>query len=64
MAPRPPRPQGWVFFDDNYFCLLPGEEWTLTATWSEVPESERRLEVSAWNAGVLMLDGDAASLKG
>ncbi len=49
---RPVRSAGSVYFDDNYFCLLPGESRTLAVTWDGVSEDERELEVSAWNAVV------------
>ncbi|HEY3473458.1 MAG TPA: glycoside hydrolase family 2 protein [Anaerolineales bacterium] len=40
---------GYAYFDDNYFCLLPGERRTVTVTWSDVPTNERTLEISGWN---------------
>jgi hypothetical protein len=50
---------GYAYFDDNYFCLLPGESRTVTVTWKNVPASERRVEVSAWNTEPIHLQGDA-----
>ena len=54
---------GYAYFDDNYFCLLPGESRTVTVTWKDVPARERRLEVAAWNIEHILLDslidGDA-----
>ena len=50
---------GYAYFDDNYFCLLPGESRTVTVTWKDVPASERRVEVSAWNTERIQLQGDA-----
>ncbi len=46
---RPVNASGYAYFDDNYFCLLPGEERTITATWKDVPVDEQRLEISGWN---------------
>ncbi len=50
---------GYAYFDDNYFCILPGESRTVTVTWKDVPASERRVEVSAWNTERIQLQGDA-----
>ena len=47
---------GYAYFDDNYFCLLPGESRNITVTWTDVPEEGRRLEIAAWNTGRLLLD--------
>jgi beta-mannosidase len=40
---------GGAYFDDNYFCLFPGERRTMAVTWDGVPEDERRLDVGSWN---------------
>jgi len=50
---RPVRSAGYVYFDDNYFSLLPGEGRTIAVAWDGVPEDERRLEVSAWNTNTI-----------
>jgi beta-mannosidase len=50
---------GYAYFEDNYFCLLPEESRTLTVTWKDVPTSERRVAVSAWNTESIQLHGDA-----
>jgi beta-mannosidase len=47
---------GYVYFDDNYFCLLPGESRTVRVTWKDVPVSERKLEISGWNTEHMQLD--------
>ena len=47
---------GYAYFDDNYFCLLPGESRTVTATWTDVPVGERKLEISCWNTDPIRLD--------
>jgi beta-mannosidase len=53
---------GYVYFDDNYFCLLPGESRTMTVTWVDVPAVEQRLEVAGWNTEHILvglsLNGD------
>jgi beta-mannosidase len=40
---------GYVYFDDNYFCLLRDESRTVLVTWADVPVEGRRLEISSWN---------------
>jgi beta-mannosidase len=40
---------GYVYFDDNYFSLLPGESRTIRAEWSGVSHDERRIDVAGWN---------------
>jgi beta-mannosidase len=54
---------GYAYFDENYFCLLPGESQSVTMTWTDVPDGERRLEISAWNTEHRLVDlsrnGDA-----
>ena len=46
---------GYAYFDDNYFCLLPGESRTVKVTWMGVPAGEQCLEVSGWNTERLLL---------
>lgn len=38
-----------VYFDDNYFCLLPGECRRVGVKWENVPSQKRRLAVQGWN---------------
>jgi beta-mannosidase len=52
---------GYVYFDDNYFCLLPRESRTVRVTWKDVPVEELRLEISSWNTERTILQ---PSLKG
>jgi beta-mannosidase len=40
---------GYLYCDDNHFCLLPGEQRVITVTWAGVPQAERQLQVSGWN---------------
>ena len=47
---------GYVYFDDNYFCLLPGERRAVTVTWKDVPVNKRKLDVSGWNTEAILLD--------
>ena len=47
---------GYVYFGDNYFCLLPQESRSVTVTWTDVPAEERRIEVSGWNAEHILLE--------
>jgi beta-mannosidase len=44
---------GYLYLDDNHFCLLPGEQRTVALTWAGVPLPERRLLVSGWNFGTV-----------
>ncbi|MGB8984676.1 MAG: sugar-binding domain-containing protein [Anaerolineales bacterium] len=53
------RAPGYVYFDDNYFCLLPGESRTVKVTWTDVPAGERQLEIRGWNTQTLSHKGDA-----
>ncbi len=50
---------GYAYFDDNYFCLLPGESHTVVVTWKDVPAIERQLEVSGWNTEPVWLEPSA-----
>jgi beta-mannosidase len=52
---RDVKSSGYAYFDDNYFCLLPGEVRTVTVTWKDVPASEQRIEISGWNTETLRL---------
>jgi beta-mannosidase len=47
---------GYVYFNDNYFCLLPHESRTVTVAWKDVPAGEQRLEIAAWNTEPISLD--------
>jgi len=42
---------GYATFSANYVCLFPGETWNVTVGWHGAPPAERRVEISAWNAG-------------
>ncbi|PYI53528.1 glycoside hydrolase family 2 protein [Paenibacillus flagellatus] len=47
---------GYVYFDDNHFHLLPGESRTIVIDWDGVvPEEDRSIEASGFNAGPLRL---------
>jgi beta-mannosidase len=43
---------GYAGFDQNHFCLFPGERRTVAVDWSGVPAGERRLAVGGWNTPV------------
>lgn len=47
---------GYAYFDDNYFCLFPGESRTITVTWKDDPTGEQCLEISGWNTERILLD--------
>lgn len=56
---RDPRAPGYAYFEDNFFCLFPGERRSVNVTWKDVPAGDRRLEISAWNTrSVIVLEGD------
>ncbi len=40
---------GFPYFEDNYFCLFPGEKCSVRVNWQGVVPEQRRLEVSGWN---------------
>jgi beta-mannosidase len=44
---------GYVYFSDNYFCVLPNESQTVTAQWANVPDSERRIQLSGCNTAAM-----------
>ncbi len=43
------RAPGYAYFDDNFFCLLPGEQRTVRVKWSGVAEQNRAITLSGWN---------------
>jgi beta-mannosidase len=47
---------GYAYFEDNYFCLFPGEGRTVTVSWVNVPVSERRLDVAGWNTEHILVN--------
>src|SRR5690606_8775432 len=55
---RSPDAPGYARFDDNYFCLLPGEARTVTVTWQGAPPAERAIAASGWNFGERVLRGE------
>ncbi|WP_123040254.1 glycoside hydrolase family 2 protein [Cohnella candidum] len=46
---RPLGMNGYVYFSENDFSLLPGESKTIAVDWSGVPQGERKLELGGWN---------------
>ncbi|MBI5669075.1 MAG: hypothetical protein HZC41_13810 [Chloroflexi bacterium] len=50
---RPVGGAGYVYLDDNHFCLFPGETRVIPAAWQGVPAVERGLSVSGWNTPLL-----------
>ena len=43
------RQPAYAYFDDNYFCLLPGEQREVQVEWSGMAEEARAISVSGWN---------------
>ena len=52
---RAPDAPGYAQFDDNFFCLLPGEARTVTVTWRDVPPAGRAIAASGWNVAERVL---------
>jgi beta-mannosidase len=52
---RDTESSGYVYFDDNYFSLIPGESRTIEARWSGVKEENRQLELAGWNTDLSLL---------
>ena len=46
---------GYVYFDQNYFCLFPEESRMVQVNWKDIPAGERRLEIKGWNTNSLIL---------
>lgn len=42
---------GYAYFDDNHFCLFPGESRMVLVEWCGVAPQERQVELSGWNTG-------------
>jgi beta-mannosidase len=40
---------GFAYFDKNHFCLFPKESISVSILWRNVPLSERRIDMNAWN---------------
>ncbi len=40
---------GYAYFEDNHFCLFPGETRRVAVEWRGVEASQRRLDVRGWN---------------
>lgn len=50
------RAPGYAYFDDNYFCLLPGEQRMVKVKWVDVPEADRAIQVTGWNVTPLTIE--------
>jgi beta-mannosidase len=46
---------GYVYFDDNYFSLFPGEKRTIQVQWEGIATAERQLSIEGWNIESLIL---------
>lgn len=44
--------EGYVYFSDNDFILLPGETKVVQVEWTDVAANEQAIEYSAWNEGL------------
>ncbi|MDQ0889495.1 beta-mannosidase [Paenibacillus sp. V4I9] len=49
---RPVTAEGYVYYTDNDFSLLPGESKSINVRWSSIPEADQELNISAWNSSV------------
>lgn len=52
---------GYVYFDDNHFCLLPGEQRTVLVDWHDVAPHDRCLSLRAWNVDPLHITNEGNS---
>ncbi|MBN2147153.1 MAG: hypothetical protein JW726_07175, partial [Anaerolineales bacterium] len=48
---------GYVYFDQNYFCLFPGESRRVRVEWQSVDRSHRGVEIGGWNTPGLVING-------
>jgi beta-mannosidase len=46
---------GYVYFDDNYFSLFPGETRTIRVNWEGIASAERQLSIEGWNFEAMTL---------
>lgn len=46
---RPIGATGYAHFEQNHFCLLPGEAKMIQIDWQDVPPNERQLKIAGWN---------------
>jgi len=53
---RPIGDPGWAEVEDSGFELLPGEHAEIAVTWRDAPTTGRRLRLSAWNVGAVVLE--------
>jgi beta-mannosidase len=49
------RAPGYAYFEDNYFCLLPGEQRTVRVRWSGIPDMARMIRCTGWNFGAISI---------
>jgi beta-mannosidase len=47
---------GRPYFEDNHFCLFPGEVRQVRVSWHGVPDPQRRINLAAWNTEILRLE--------
>jgi beta-mannosidase len=47
---RPISADGYIYFEDNHFSLLPNETRAIVCHWQNIPQADRSLSLSAWNA--------------
>jgi beta-mannosidase len=52
---RQRRTEGYIYFSDNHFCLLPGETHRILVAWNGVPLDERQITISGWNIAAMTL---------
>ena len=52
---------GFVYFDQNYFWLFPGESRCVQIDWKDVPKEERRLEMKGWNTNSVRIGENGIS---
>lgn len=52
---------GFVYFEQNYFCLFPAESRFVQIDWKDVPVEERRLEIKGWNTNSVKMGENGIS---
>jgi hypothetical protein len=52
---------GYAYFDDNHFCLLPGEQRTVLVDWHNVALQARCVSIGAWNTEPLQIMNEDTS---
>ncbi len=55
---------GWAYFDDNHFCLFPGESRRVEVEWQGAPPERRAVQVSGFNFPTFTIQEDMGAGNG